>query len=440
VTLPVAAQEHLLELPDEETRDGKQRTGKQRWLAHVGALSQAFALCPTDPYALEIHEDVAFFQVVATMFRKYTENGKSKSEHDYAVRQLVSKAVVTTGDGVIDVFKGRVYDPCCGSAGLFVQSEKFTEAHGGKLGDIAIYGQESNPTTWKLALMNLAIRGLDGNLGPYPADTFRNDLHPGLKADFILANFPFNVSDWFRKDDDVRWKYGVPPKGNANYAWIQHIIHHLAPNGVAGFVSANGAMSSNQSGEGEIRKAIIEADLVDCMVALPGQLFYSTPIPVCLWFLARNKQGSTSSTAGKKAGGEGRLRDRRHETLFIDARKLGTLIDRVHRELTDDDIAQITDTYHAWRGDLKSVNPGSKLKQYEDVLGFCRSATTEEIAGHGYILTPGRYVGAAEVEDDGEPFEEKMARLTAELRAQTKESARLDKLIWKNLESIGYGG
>jgi type I restriction enzyme M protein len=320
-------------------------------------------------------------------------------------------------------YKGRVYDPCCGSGGMFVQSEKFIEEHGGKIGDISVYGQESNHTTWRLAKMNLAIRGIDSNLGKEHADSFHRDLHPDLKADYVLANPPFNDSDW-RGDllkDDKRWQYGTPPTGNANFAWVQHFIAHLAPNGLAGFVLANGSMSSNQSGEGDIRKAIIEADLVDCMVALPGQLFYSTQIPVCLWFLARSK-------------GNGRFRKRPGETLFLDARKLGTMIDRVHRDLTEADIRTIAETYHAWRGDK-----GTKTK-YEDVPGFCKSATLEDIRHHGHILTPGRYVGAAEVEDDGEPFEDKMARLTAELKQQTAESARLDALIWANLEDIGYGG
>jgi type I restriction enzyme M protein len=329
-------------------------------------------------------------------------------------------------------YKGRVYDPCCGSGGMFVQSEKFVEAHGGKIGDISIYGQESNPTTRRLAIMNLALRGIEADFGPEHADTFRRDLHPDLRADYILANPPFNDSDWFRKDDDVRWQFGVPPKGNANFAWVQHFIHHLAPHGMAGFVLANGSMSSNQSGEGEIRKAIIEADLVDCMVALPGQLFYSTQIPVCLWFLAKSKD------ADAKRG----FRDRRKQTLFIDARKMGTLIDRVHRELTDADIQKIVGTYHAWRGDLPSPtgrrvgdegNPG-----YADVAGFCKSATTAEIAAHGYVLTPGRYVGAEQVEDDGEAFEEKMPRLVAELHAQFAESHRLEESIRANLKALGF--
>ena len=333
-------------------------------------------------------------------------------------------------------YKGRVYDPCCGSGGMFVQSEKFVEAHGGRIGDISIYGQESNHTTWRLAKMNLAIRGIDGNLGKEHADSFHRDLHPDLKADYVLANPPFNDSDWGgeRLKDDKRWKFGIPPAGNANFAWVQHFIYHLAPTGLAGFVLANGSMSSNQAGEGEIRKSIIEADLVDCMVALPGQLFYSTQIPVCLWFIARDKKNS-------------RFRDRRGETLFIDARRMGTLIDRVHRELTYDDISKIADTYHAWRGDNVVADLGvspdaqanTQVRTYEDIPGFCESATTDDIRGHNYILTPGRYVGAAEVEDDGEPFEEKMAKLTAALREQTEQAKKLDQLIWANLEDIGYG-
>jgi type I restriction enzyme M protein len=322
-------------------------------------------------------------------------------------------------------YKGRVYDPCCGSGGMFVQSEKFVEAHGGKIGDISIYGQESNHTTWRLAKMNLAIRGIEGNLGKEHADTFHRDLHPDLKADFILANPPFNMSDWGGEQlkDDKRWKYGVPPASNANFAWVQHIIHHLAPTGLAGFVLANGSMSSNQSGEGEIRKNIIEADLVDCMVALPGQLFYSTQIPACLWFIARDKRN-------------GRFRDRRGQTLFIDARKMGTMIDRVHRELTDEDIKKIADTYHGWRGDV-GANHDSP---YEDIPGFCKSATIEEIRKQGYVLTPGRYVGSAPQEEDDEPFEEKMQRLVAQLREQQAEAQRLDEAIWKNLKELGYGG
>ena len=313
---------------------------------------------------------------------------------------------------------------------MFVQSEKFVLEHGGRIGDLSIYGQESNSTTRRLAVMNLAIRGIEADFGPEQADTFRRDLHKDLRAQFVIANPPFNDSDWYRVDDDVRWQYGVPPKGNANFAWVQHFIHHLGPDGYAGFVLANGSMSSNQSGEGDIRKAIIEADLVDCMVALPGQLFYSTQIPVCLWFLTKNKN-------------DGKRRDRRKQTLFIDARKLGTLVDRVHRELSDEDINKITSTYHAWRGDTITPSPlagegGGEGLAYQDILGFCKSADLDLIKQHGYVVTPGRYVGAEEIEDDGEPFEEKMQRLVAQLDAQFTESAKLEKQIKHNLASLGH--
>jgi type I restriction enzyme M protein len=329
----------------------------------------------------------------------------------YVVRVLVE---------MLAPYKGRVYDPCCGSGGMFVQSEKFVEAHQGTIGDISIYGQESNYTTWRLAKMNLAIRGIEARIEH--GDAFHNDRHPDLRADFVLANPPFNDSDWRGEllRDDKRWVYGAPPAGNANFAWVQHFIHHLAPTGIAGFVLANGSMSSNQSGEGEIRRAIVEADLVDCMVALPGQLFYSTQIPVCLWFLARDKR-------------TGRFRDRRGETLFIDARKLGTLVDRVRRELTTGDIAKIAGTYHAWRGDLDAV-------QYGDLPGFCKATTVAEIRIHGHVLTPGRYVGAAEGEGDSEPFDEKMRRLVEQLREQQSEAATLDAAITGNLERLGYSG
>lgn len=322
---------------------------------------------------------------------------------------------------MIEPFKGRVYDPCCGSGGMFVQSEKFVEAHGGRKSDLSIYGQESNPTTWRLCKMNLAIRGIEGNIGQNNADTFHNDLHKDLKADFVLANPPFNDSDWGgeRIRDDVRWKFGTPPVGNANYAWISLFIHHLAPNGITGFVMANGSMSTNQSGEGEIRKAIIEADMVDCMIALPGQLFYTTQIPVCLWFVTRNKKN-------------GKFRNRSGETLFIDVRKMGSLIDRIHRELTDDEIARIAKTYHAWRGEKGAG-------KYEDIPGFCMSAKTDQIAQHGHVLTPGRYVGAEAVEEDDEPFDEKMNRLMTQLEDQFAESAKLEKEIRKNLKGLGFG-
>jgi len=331
------------------------------------------------------------------------------------------QSIVKTLVAVLAPYEGRVYDACCGSGGMFVQSEKFVEAHGGRRNDISVYGQESNPTTWRLAKMNLAIRGIESNLGPHHADSFSNDLHKSLKADYILVNPPFNMKDWGGEKlrQDVRWKYGIPPKNNANFAWMQHFIHHLAPTGQAGVVLANGSMSSNQSGEGDIRKNIVEDDLVDCMVALPGQLFYSTQIPACLWFLSRDKKNN-------------RFRNRKREILFIDARKLGVLVDRTHRELTDEDIDKIAGTYHAWRGDPDAG-------EYEDVPGFCKSATIEEVTEHGYVLTPGRYVGAEIVDDDdGEPFAEKMERLTAELAEQFVESARLEGEIRENLEVLGF--
>jgi len=352
---------------------------------------------------------------------------------------------------MLEPYKGRVYDPCCGSSGMFVQSVEFIRHYASGNGnpgsspgqarkakaDISIYGQESNYTTWRLAKMNLAIRGIDGQIAH--GDTFHNDRHPDLKADFILANPPFNVSDWRGEllRDDKRWQYGVPPAGNANFAWVQHIVHHLAPAGVAGFVLANGSMSSNQSGEDVIRKSLIEADLVDCMVALPGQLFYSTQIPACLWFLARNKSARHSRESWNPG-----FRDRRGQVLFIDARKLGRMVDRTHRELTDEDIARIARTYHAWRGELLPLPPGEGRGEgeYKDIPGFCKSATLEEIRKHGHVLTPGRYVGAEAQEDDGEPFEEKMKRLTATLRAQQAEAAKLDATIARNLKELGYGG
>jgi type I restriction enzyme M protein len=350
---------------------------------------------------------------------------------------------------MIEPFKGRIYDPCCGSGGMFVQSERFVEAHGGRVADLAIYGQESNSTTWRLCKMNLAIRGIDNDIGDEHADTFHNDLHKDLKADFILANPPFNVSDWGgeRLRDDVRWRFGPPPVGNANFAWVQHMIHHLTPDGIAGFVLANGSMSSNQSGEGEIRKAIIEADLVDCMIALPGQLFYTTQIPACLWFICRDKSGQPSpglrvpSPSGRGAGGEG-YRDRRGEVLFIDARKMGALVDRIHRDLPADEISRIARTYHAWRGEkANSPRPAAGEGQgegaYRDISGFCKSSGIEEIRKHGHVLTPGRYVGAGAVEEDAEPFDEKMKRLTAQLDEQFKESARLEAEIRKNLKGLG---
>ena len=329
---------------------------------------------------------------------------------------------------MLEPWRGRVYDPCCGSSGMFVQSVEFIRAHASGNGnggqaraDISIYGQESNYTTWRLAKMNLAIRGIEGQIAH--GDSFHNDRHPDLKADFILANPPFNVSDWGgeRLAHDQRWQYGVPPKGNANFAWVQHMVHHLSPAGAAGFVLANGSMSSSQSGEGNIRRSLIESNLVDCMVALPGQLFYSTQIPACLWFLARR-------------------RERSGEILFIDARKLGRMIDRTHRELTDEDIARIADTFHAWSNLAPAPSKEEGEDEYKDVPGFCKSATLDEVRKHGHVLTPGRYVGAEVQEDDGEPFEDRMKRLAAQWRKQQAEAAKLDAAIDKNLTRLGFGG
>ena len=328
------------------------------------------------------------------------------------------KSIVQLLVAMIEPYRGRVFDPCCGSGGMFVQSEKFVQVHQGRLDDIHIFGQESNQTTWKLCKMNLAIRNIDSDEVKWNNEgSFLNDLHKDLRADFILANPPFNDSDWSGDllRDDVRWKYGIPPSGNANFAWIQHFIHHLSPTGIAGFVLANGSMSSNTSNEGEIRKNIIEADLVDCIVALPSQLFFNTMIPACLWFVSKDKKNN-------------KFRDRRGNTLFIDARKLGTMIDRRHRLLTNEDIAKVSSAYHSWRGEEEN---------YEDVPGFCKSVKIDEIKSDNYVLTPGRYVGSEEQEDEDEEFQEKMLKLVKELNQQMEEARRLDGEIKKNLERIG---
>lgn len=320
-------------------------------------------------------------------------------------------SIVKTIVSILKPFENcRVYDPCCGSGGMFVQSVKFVKAHSGNRGDVSIYGQESNADTWKMAKMNMAIRGIDADFGPYHADTFFNDLHKSLKADFIMANPPFNLSNWGQDKllDDIRWKYGTPPAGNANYAWIQHMIHHLAPNGKIGLVLANGALSTQSSGEGDIRKRIIEDDLVEGIVAMPTQLFYSVTIPVTLWFISKNKQ-------------------QKGKTLFIDARNMGYMVDRKHRDLTDEEIQKLADTFEQFQNDT-----------LEDVKGFCAAVTTEDIAKQDYILTPGRYVGIEEQEDDGEPFEEKMARLTSELSDMFAKSHELEEEIRRKLGAIGY--
>jgi len=337
------------------------------------------------------------------------------------------KAIVGLIVAMLEPYKGRVYDPAMGSGGFFVQSERFIEEHGGRVGSISVYGQESNPTTWRLAAMNMAIRGMDFNFGKEPGNSFSNDKHPDLRADFVMANPPFNMKEWNVgvKDDDVRWKYGMPPVNNANYAWMQHMIHHLAPTGSMGLLLANGSMSSNTSNEGTIRKNLLENDLVECIVALPGQLFTNTQIPACIWFLTKSKKSPRHSRESKNPV----LRDRRGEVLFIDARNLGYMKDRVLRDFTETDIEKIAGTFHQWQ----------KGKDYQNEVGFCKSATLDEIKKHDYILTPGRYVGTVEAKDDGEPFSEKMTRLTGQLKDQFKESDKLEKQIKKNLKGLGYG-
>lgn len=330
------------------------------------------------------------------------------------------KSIVTLIVEMLQPFQGRVYDPCCGSGGFFVQSEEFVKEHGGRNGQISVYGQESNSTTWRLASMNMAIRGMDFDFGMEPANTFSRDLHPDLRADFIMANPPFNMKEWNDgvRDDEPRWKYGIPPTGNANFAWMQHMVYHLAPKGSLGLLLANGSMSSNTNTEGDIRKTLIEADLVECIVALPSQLFTNTQIPACIWFLTRSKAARNG------------WRDRRGEALFVDARNLGYMKDRVLRDFTRGDISKIADTFHAWK----------KGEGYADAAGFCKSAKLDEIKRYDYVLTPGRYVGSAEQKGDGEPFEEKMTRLTAQLDEHFGESARLETAIRENLSRLGYGG
>lgn len=328
------------------------------------------------------------------------------------------KAIVTLIVEMLQPFKGRVYDPAMGSGGFFVQSERFIEEHGGRLGNISVYGQESNPTTWRLAAMNMAIRGIDFNFGKEPANSFTNDKHPDLRANFVMANPPFNMKEWWdaKLEGDARWKYGTPPQSSANFAWMQHMIYHLAPNGSMALLLANGSMSSNTSGEGDIRKNIIEADLVECIVALPDQLFTNTGIPACIWFLNKNKKAHND------------FRNRSAEVLFIDARKLGYFKDRTLRDFKPEDISKIADTFHIWcKGD-----------GYEDIAAFCKTAKLAEIKKSDYVLTPGRYVGAPEEEADGEPFADKMSRLTAQLKTQFAERVQLEVEIKKTLAGLGF--
>jgi len=339
-------------------------------------------------------------------------NAEGKKGGQFYTPRSIVKLLVE----MIEPYSGRIFDPCCGSGGMFVQSEKFVEEHQGRLGDISIYGQESNQTTWRLCKINLAIRGIDSNI--QWGNSFIEDKHRDLKSDYILANPPFNDKDWKAEllENDIRWKYGIPPKRNANFAWVQHFIHHLSPTGIAGFVLANGSMSAGGQ-EGKIREKIVEDDLVDCMVALPSQLFYNTGIPACLWFIDRDKSN-------------GKFRNRQGEILFIDARKMGQMVDRSHRELTDEDTQNIAQVYYGWRGERG---------EYEDIPGFCKSVSLDDIKKHDYRLTPGRYVGFVEEEEDPEEFEEKIKHLTAELKKQMAEGAKLDEQILKNIQELGYG-
>ena len=346
---------------------------------------------------------------------EYFLGGFAGAEGKRGGEYFTPRSIVRVLTEMLEPYKGRVYDPCCGSGGMFVQSEKFVREHGGRIGDIRVYGQEMNNTTWRLAKMNMAVRGIDADIKWNNEGSFHKDELPDLKADFILANPPFNISDWGgdRLREDVRWKFGTPPVSNANYAWLQHIVHHLAPNGTAGIVLANGSMSSNSSGEGEIRQSLIENDLVDCMVALPGNLFYGVTIPCCLWFLTKNK---------KPKG----YRDRKNNILFIDARKLGTMIDRAKRDFSEDHVAKIANTYHVWRGQPDAID---KHGTYKDISGFCYSCKLDEIKKNNYILTPGRFVGSEDELDDDITFEEKFGSLKLKLSEQFEEEKRLEKKI-----------
>ncbi len=350
---------------------------------------------------------------------EYFLNQFAASEGKKGGEFYTPRSIVRTLVEMIEPYKGRIYDPCCGSGGMFVQSDKFVQEHQGRIKDLSVYGEESNPTTWKLAKMNLAIRGIDSDLGPHQGDTFANDLHKGERFDYILANPPFNVKNWGgdKLREDARWKYGVPPVNNANYAWIEHIISKLAPDGKAGFVLANGALSTSQKDEYAIRKALLEDDKIDAIVAMPSQMFYSTGIPVSLWFVDMDKESSNE-------------RSRKGETLFIDARNMGEMIDRTHRAFSKDDIKKIADTYHAYRG--------TNGQKYEDVAGFCKAATLDEIAKNDYVLTPGRYVGLAKQEDDGVPYEVTMKQLTNELKEQFEKSNKLQAEIKDVLKELGY--
>ncbi|HLN23964.1 MAG TPA: class I SAM-dependent DNA methyltransferase [Patescibacteria group bacterium] len=384
-------------------------------ISSINLSDNDFLSCPD----ISVMRDITASKDILGRVYEYFLGSFAGSEGKRGGEFYTPRSVVGLLVEMLEPYKGRVYDPCCGSGGMFVQSKKFVDEHGGRLGDIAIYGQESNYTTWRLAKMNLAVRGIDADIRWNNEGSFHKDELKDLRADFVLANPPFNISDWGgeRLREDARWKFGAPPIGNANFGWLQHILHHLAPNGTAGVVLANGSMSSSQSGEGDIRKAMVEGDVVDCMVALPGQLFYSTQIPACLWFLARNKNPGNG------------WRDRRGEVLFIDARKLGHLVDRTRRELSEEDITQIADAYHAWRGEPEAG-------AYADVAGFCKAAKLDEVRGHGHVLTPGRYVGAADVDEDEVPFAERFAHLRSILESQFAEGDELTAKIRHNLKYL----
>ena len=402
-------------------------------------LGELIDLVATIPF---LHESLGAKDILGHVY-EYFLGQFALAEGKKGGQYYTPKAIVSLIVEMLQPYKGRVYDPAMGSGGFFVQSESFIEEHQGKLGNISVYGQESNPTTWRLAAMNMAIRGIDFNFGKEPANSFTNDKHPDLRADYVMANPPFNMKEWWdaKLEGDPRWQYGTPPKNNANFAWLQHMLYHLAPNGSLALLLANGSMSSNTSGEGEIRKNLLENDLVECMVALPGQLFTNTQIPACIWFLTKNKKARPDGT------GEGAFRDRKGEVLFIDARNIGYMKDRVLRDFSPEDIEKITDTYHAWKMDYSDVDVGDGIQAaidpnldylYEDIPGFCKSAILDDIKQHDYVLTPGRYVGAAEEEDDGEPFAEKMARLTKQLKEQFEQGDKLEGEIKKNLAGLGY--
>ncbi|MCG7570771.1 type I restriction-modification system subunit M [Pseudoalteromonas sp. CNC9-20] len=384
--------------------------------AKLGELIDLIATIPFNHASLNSKDILG--HVYEYMLGQFALAEGKKGGQYYTPKSIVSLIVQ-----MLEPFKGRVYDPAMGSGGFFVQSEHFINAHKGKIGDVSIYGQEYNHTTWQLAAMNMAIRGIDFNFGKEPANTYTNDQHPDLRADFVMANPPFNMKEWDTgvSENDPRWKYGTPPSGNANFAWLQHMLYHLAPNGSMGLLLSNGSMSSNTNNEGAIRKKLVEEDLVECMVALPGQLFTNTQIPACIWFLTKNK-GARTAASGRQ------LRDRKGEVLFIDARNLGYMKDRVLRDFTQEDLNQISETFHNWQ----------MGENYEDEAGFCKSAKLEQLQKHDYVLTPGRYVGAAAEDDYSEPFAETMARLTTQLKVQFEESDRLEAEIKINLVGLGF--